>query len=161
MKRRRLVLSRKIKRAAPLQRMPVSPLARLKPYMDIFQHTAADEILAASSMAAGLPVTRDPDLDIPLPARPDGADGHAAGRMDLTRVAVQWRRDLADTVALRIADAVLFHERPLVDLDATNRWRKGTARDHLAIALKHFAALRGNVPNGARWRYVDNLHKRC
>ncbi len=153
--------SNKIKRAAPLLRMPVRPLDRLRSRMDVFQLTAADEILAASAMRAGLPVTRDPDLDVPMPARPHAADERQALRTDLTRTAARWRADLKDSLALAVVDEVLFHERALVDIDAANRWRKGTARAHLSTALKHFAALRGNAPRGVNWRYVDNLHKCC
>jgi hypothetical protein len=157
MKRRsaRPAVSNKIKRA-PLHRLAAAPLARLRAFMDVYQFTAADEILAAFRMQSGLPVVRDPDLDIPLsPARPDAADDHAARRTDLTGVQRQWRDDLRDSVPLRVADAVLFRETPLSALDVANRWRKGTARAHLEIALKHFAALRGNCPRGTRreWTY--------
>jgi hypothetical protein len=147
------VESNKIKRVPPSLRLSASPLSRLKSYMDIYQLTAADEILAAFKMSVGLPVQRDPDLDIPLPTRTDAADEHAAHRSDLVHTYPAWRRDLVDTVVLRVADAVLFHETALCDIDATNRWRKGTAREHLAVALKHFAALRGNCPRGAHWRF--------
>lgn len=123
--------------------------------MDIYHLTAADEILAAFKMSVGLPVQRDPDLNIPVPTRADAADDRAAHRSDLTHTYPAWRRDLVDTIPLRVADAVLFRERSLTDLDRLNRWRKGTARKHLDTALKHFAALRGNVPRGMakEWRY--------
>lgn len=136
-------------------RMSAAPLARLKPHMDMFEYQAADEILAAFKMAAGQPVVRDPDLDIPLLPRADAADDHAAHRSDLGKAYPTWRVDLRDTVPLRVADAVLFHEHSLADIDASNRWRKGTARSHLATALKHFASLRGNVPRGMRrdWKF--------
>lgn len=136
--------------------MPASPLSRLKAHLDIYQFTAADEILTAFRMANGLPVSRDPDLDIPLPSRFDDADEHAARKSDLVRVYVIWRHDLAGTQALAIVDAVMFTETPLATLDSRTRWRKGTARAHLAVGLKHFAALRGNVPRGARdWKFTS------
>lgn len=133
-----------------------SPLSRLARTLDIFQFTAADEIMAAYKMAACLPVSRDPDLGLPpSAARAGAADEHAACRSDLTDVQRTWRNDLRNSVVLRVAEAVLFHETPLSALDAANRWRKGTAREHLATALKHFAALRGNCPRGAarEWKF--------
>lgn len=149
-------LSKRIKRAPQSARMSAAPLARLKPHMDMFEYQAADEILAAFKMAAGQPVVRDPDLDIPLLPRADAADDHAAHRSDLVKAYPAWRADLRDTVPLRVVDAVLFHEHSLMDIDASNRWRKGTARGHLATALKHFAALRGNCPRGALrdWKFT-------
>lgn len=144
--------SNKIKRAPA--RMPHSPMSILKQCLDVYEFTAADEILAAFSMVNGLPVARDSDLDIPT-RQPqfDDADEHAARRSDLTRVYPAWRHDLAGTAALQVLDAVLFAETPLSALDRAQHWRKGTARIHLATALKHFAALRGNAPRGARWKY--------
>lgn len=135
--------------------MPVAPLSRLKTALDIYEFTAADEILAAFRLTHGLPLARDPDLGIPLAGpRADAADDYMARRTDLIRVYPEWRRDLKDTMALRILDAVLFHELSLTSIDSASHWRKGTARKHLAVALKHFAALRGNVPRGAHnWRY--------
>lgn len=148
--------SKRIRNAAPRTRMPASPLSRLKNSLDIYEFTAADEIVAAFRMANGLPVSRDPDLDIPIaPLRFDAADEHAAKVTDLVRIYLGWRRDLAGTAALSVVDAVLMTETPLSELDARAKARKGTAREHLAVALKHFAALRGNVPRGARnWKYV-------
>lgn len=136
-------------------RMPTSPLSRLKAGMDVYQFTAADEILTAFRMANGLPVARDPDLDIPTACpRFDDADAFAAKQSDLVRVYFQWRHDLANTQALAVVDAVMFAEMPLSDLDAARRERKGSARAQLAIGLKHFSALRGNVPAGVRdWKY--------
>jgi hypothetical protein len=150
--------SNKIKRAMTT-RMPSSPLSRLKNSLDIWEFTAADEFLNAFRMANGIPVARDPDLDLPMAElRFDAADEFQAKRNDLVRVYQQWRRDLVGTAALGITDAVLLQERTLTDIDATQKWRKGTARDHLAIGLKHFAALRGNTPRGARdWKYVPKV----
>lgn len=148
--------SNKIRKApgARTKRLPHSPLSRLKAGMDVYEFTAADELLAAFRMANGLPVARDPDLDIPMALRFDAADEHQAKRNDLVRVYETWRRDLAGTQPLRIVDAVLFAEIPLCDIDANQRWRKGTAREHLTTALRHFAALRGNTPRGVRgWKY--------
>lgn len=150
--------SKRIRNApgATRTRLSASPLSRLKNSLDIYEFTAADEIIAAFRMANGLPVSRDPDLDIPIsPLRFGAADEHAAKVTDLVRIYLSWRRDLAGTAALSVVDAVLMTETPLSELDARAKARKGTAREHLATALKHFAALRGNVPRGARnWKYV-------
>jgi len=142
--------SNKIKRAPGARcRMSAAPLSRLKPHMDVYEFTAADEILAAYKMAAGLPVTRDPDLDIPAgEARPDAADAHAATRTDLTATQRQWQADLRDTVCLRVADAVLPRG------DAPRRAGRGEslAQGHGARALGHGAAalrgLAGELPEG-------------
>lgn len=150
--------SKRIRNApgATRTRMSASPLSRLKNSLNVYEFTAADEIIAAFRMANGLPVSRDPDLDIPVaPLRFDAADEHAAKVTDLVRIYLGWRRDLAGTDALTVVDAVLMTETPLSELDARAKARKGTAREHLATALKHFAALRGNVPRGARnWKYI-------
>ena len=144
--------SKKIKHIA-WTRMPSSPLSRMK--LDLYQHTAADEILTAFRMANGLPVSRDPDLGIPArDPQFDDADEHMVRQSDLVRVYTAWRHDLRGTDALRVVDAVMFAEVPLLEIDATRVQRKGTAREHLAVGLKHFSALRGNVPAGVRdWKY--------
>jgi hypothetical protein len=155
LKRARPTLSNKIKRAPQGPRhFAASPVQRLRSKLSANEYTAADEILAAFRIAAGLPVARDPDLGIPLAPNPGAADDHAAKRFDIDKVYPIWRRDLRDTVQLRIADAVLFSETPLAELDAANRWRKGTARSHLDTALRHFAALRGNAPRGEQWKFT-------
>lgn len=135
--------------------MPSSPLSRLKRTLDLYTYQAADEIMAAFQMAHFLPVNRDPDLDIPQLARADAADEHAARRSDLVKAYPEWRRNLVGTMELRVADMVLVDEMSLTKVDADQCWRKGTAREHLNIALRHFAALRGNCPRGARvaWTY--------
>lgn len=145
-------VSNKIKRAT--QRMPAAPLSRLKRSLNAFTYQAADEILAAFQMAHSLPVNRDPDFEISQP-RADAADDHAAHRSDMVKAYPEWRRNLVNTLPLRIADMVLMDEMSLSAIDAEQRWRKGTAKVHLETALKHFAALRGNCPRGARreWTY--------
>jgi hypothetical protein len=135
--------------------MPSAPLARLKRTLDMYTYQAADEILAAFRMAHCLPVNRDPDFEVQQPPRADGADDHAARRSDLVKAYPEWRRNLVGTAALRIADMVLMDEMSLSQVDAEQHWRKGTAREHLDTALRHFAALRGNCPHGERgnWTY--------
>lgn len=136
-------------------RMPSSPMSRFKQCLDVYEYTAADEILAAYKMAFGLPVQRDPDLNIPIMPRADGADSRAAYQSDLTRVYPSWRRDLQGTLPGLVVDAALFQEIPLGEIDETQEWPRGTARKHFATALKHFAALRGNTPSGARdWNFT-------
>lgn len=123
--------------------------------MDVWEYTAAYEIVRANQMLNGIRSTSEDDFENPLKAiKIDVADSTAAQRVDLTRTWATWRNDLAGTTALAITEAVMLQERTLSDIDATQRWRKGTAREHLAVGLKHFAALRGNVPRGAHdWYY--------
>ncbi len=152
--------SKRIKNApgARTRRTLVSPLKRLQDVLDVYEYTAAYEIVSAFNLVNGIPTMRDDSFDDPLrPIQPDAADSHAAKRSDLLQVYQAWRRDLAGTPALMVLDAVLFQERSLVSLERENQWRQSpsTARKHFATALKHFAALRSNVPRGARdWKYV-------
>lgn len=144
-------------------RVSASPLARLHRTLDIYELTAADEIIAAFRMINGQPVTRDPTLGIPVgDIRPDAADDHAAFRSDLVTAYPSWRKDLGESLALTIAEATLIEERSLTALDALYGWRKGTARKHLATALRHFAYLRRNTPRGAgrEWRYVPTQQEK-
>jgi hypothetical protein len=131
-----------------------SPLARVKATLDVWELTAADEIVMAFRMAHGMPISHEPDLDIPpVPVRFGAADEHAAHKSDIGRVWPKWRADLKGTLPLTVADAVIIQDRPLFEIDADYHWRNGTARKHLATAIRHFAALRGNAPKGERWRY--------
>jgi hypothetical protein len=150
--RRKPKQSNKIKRAR--QRMAEAPLARLKRSLSIYEHTAADEIVAAHHLAAGLPAPRDPDLGIPSSElRSDAADDMAARRSDLCRVYSQWTSDLQGTIYLAVATAVLFVEHDPRRIDELRSQRKGTAKAQLIAAIRHFAALRGNVPAGIRdWK---------
>lgn len=138
--------TRREKKAATRTRMATAPLSRLRAHMDLYEFQAADEILAVYRMAAGMMVERDPDLAIPDRPNPGAADEHAARRTDLVKAYPAWRRDLRDSVPLRVVDAVFFHETPLVDIDIANHWPRGTARAHLTTALHHFAVVRGNAP---------------
>lgn len=152
--------SKRIRNApgARTRRTLVSPLKRLQDVLDVYEYTAAYEIVSAFNLVNGIPTQRDDNFDDPLrPIQPDAADSHAAKRSDLMRVYPVFRRDLAGTIQLAVLDAVLFGEQSLASLDRENQWRQSpsTARRHFATALKHFAALRGNVPRGARdWKYV-------
>lgn len=152
--------SKRIRNApgARTRRTLVSPLKRLQDVLDVYEYTAAYEIVSAFNLVNGIPTQRDESFDDPLrPIQPDAADSHAAKRSDLMRVYPVFRRDLAGTPALLVLDAVLFQERSFVSLEREHQWRQSpsTARRHFATALKHFAALRGNVPRGVRdWKYV-------
>lgn len=151
---KRTKTSRKIKRA--VQRMPKAPLTRLQNALSVNEYTAAYEILATSRLINGMRPHADPSFENPLAHVDfDAAERLAVRRTDLVKVYPRWRADLKDTVPLAIAEAVLFAEEPLADIDARHHWRKGTAREHLATALKHFAFLRFNTPAGIgkRWKY--------
>lgn len=139
-----------------LRRLSDSPVARLKArgLLNVWELTAADDILAAYRMAAGMPASRDPDLGMP-PAEPrsDAADDRAARRSDVARIYTQWRSDLRGTLALLVTQAVVIGELPLRAWERNMRVRNGTARAHLLTGLRHFAALRGNTPRWARdWK---------
>lgn len=144
---------------APTRHRSASPLETLvkRGVLNIHEHTAADEIIASYQMAAGRPVTRDPDLGIvPSPARPDGADGAAARRCDILVTYGRWKADLAREWPFVVTIRVLLEEQTLSDVDTWGGWRKGTARDHLLAGLRHFAALRGNTPRGVRgWKWRE------
>lgn len=133
-----------------------SPLARLKRRgtLNVFELTAADEILHAYNLSIGAPSTRDPDLGIPRgEARPDSATAAAATRIDVITTLQRWRKDLTGKLPGIITAAALFAERDLRALDAMHHWRKGTAQRYLLAGIRHFAALRGNTPRSARnWK---------
>lgn len=122
--------------------------------INVYELTAADEILAAYQITIGVPVTRDPDLGIP-PSKPraDAADESAAKRVDLVRVYARWRADVTATPVLLVTQAVVIGQLSLREVERECRLRNGQAREHLLIGLRHFAALRGNTPRGARdWK---------
>lgn len=132
-----------------------SPLARLKRMgaLNVWELTAADEIIAAFALSIGSPVSRDADLGIPTVARPDAADQSMAKRCDVLATYQKWRQELTGTVWLSVAVDVLLRERDPRDIDQVRQQRKGTAREVLMAAIRHFAALRGNLPRSARdWK---------
>jgi hypothetical protein len=144
-------------KAAPVQRhQSRSPLDVLKQRgsLNVWELTAADEIIAAHAMASGQRVVRDADLGIPAAEpRPGAADDAAARRSDLTDTLARWKRTLGDSWPKGVTIRVLIEERRLADVDDYCGWRKGTAKEHLLTGLRHFAALRGNVPRGVRgWK---------
>lgn len=138
-----------------IARLTESPLAYLKrrKVFNVWEFTAADEIICAHHSVAGIGQSRDASLGIRNQPQIDGADWTAAGRVDAIGKFHEWRIDLRGTDALAVATAILLDERSLRDIDQEFKWRKGTARDHLITAVRHFAALRRNTPRGMRWEY--------
>lgn len=135
-------------------RLSPSPLSRLRNSLDVYEFTAADEIIAGFQMSQGLPVARDESLGLPSgDFRFDSADDHAAKQSDLIETYGQWRADLHGTDELAIADAVIIAERALADLDASRHQRKGTARELLGRALRHFAWLRAPKRAPRDWEF--------
>jgi hypothetical protein len=134
--------------------MNEAPLARLKRTgrLDAFELTAADEIIFAYGVSIGSVGPRDSDLGIPATFRPDGADRAAARRVDTVVAYQRWRRELANTPALAAAIAMLLDERGARAVERDEGWRNGSGTAHLVSALRHYAALRGNTPRGARWK---------
>lgn len=157
-KRKPALASTKIKRAPGTKRsyIPEAPIVRIVEAhkLNIAESTAALDILVTSRRTFGLPAL-EIDSDTRPPIDFDAADDRAAKGTDLTRAYSTWRADLRDTIALRVADAVLLKETPLGAIDEANHWRRGTALDHLMVALRHFAVLRGNAPRGMarEWKY--------
>lgn len=144
---------------APPRHVTASPLDTLKRrgVLNIWEHTAADEIIAAHQIASGNPVRRDPDLGIvPGPARSDAADAAAARRCDILVTFATWKADLSRSWYYAVCMRVLIDEHNLSSVDTWGGWRKGTAKGYLLTGLRHFAALRGNVPPRASDWKVDN-----
>jgi hypothetical protein len=136
-------------------RVSESPAHRLKRKgaLNVYELTAVDELIAAHRMAIGEPVSRDDDLGIPRHSRHDAAENLAVHRSDLLVKYRQWSRDLAGTRAIAAALGALVHESPLRELERAEHWRSGSAMTHLRVAVRHFAALRGNTPRGVRgWK---------
>lgn len=156
--------SRRLRKAVPATESPQcvrvmeSPLARLKRRgaLNVWELTAADEIIAAYHMAAGAPVVRDADLGVPSASlRPGAADEQAARRSDLSRVFAQWQRELNGTAARAAVLGILVRETPLREIERRHAWRNGTATRYLIAGLRAFAALRGNTPRWARdWKWA-------
>lgn len=159
---------RKRKPATPAPAAPVrvseSPLARMKRggILSIWEFTAADEIVAAYNMSAGLPVSRDVDLGIPISEpRPDAADERAARKSDLVRTYTRWLAEVRGTDALAAVQGVILGELALRTIEREMHWRNGTAISRVRTGLRHFAALRGNTPRGARdWKITGHVYSK-
>lgn len=150
--------SNKIRKAPGARKyVTESPLARMvrNNLLNVYEHTAADEIIAAYQMDAGLPVARDPSLNIPQALRFDAADESAARRSDLLRIFPVWKADLKGTRELDVTLGVLIFDRDPRHLDEFFHVRRGTCRDCLVRGLRHFAALRGNTPRGVSGWKMD------
>lgn len=125
--------------------------------ISVHELTAIDELIAAYRLSLGEPIARDDDLGIPLRPRHGAIESGAGHRMDLLAKFEQWKRDLAGTRALAAALGVLIDESPMRELERERRWRSGSAKQNLRAAIRHFAALRGNAPRGARgWKMRPN-----
>jgi hypothetical protein len=134
-----------------------SPLTRIKRAgtLSVYELMAADEIIAANALVMGGSVSRDPDLGIPTDGvRFGAADSSAARQMDLVKVFRSWQNDMIGSTHLQIVKDVLLSEIGLHEIDKRRRWRNGTAKEHMLVALRHFAALRGNTPRSVKdWKY--------
>lgn len=156
--------------AAPLKEAPPrrvaheSPLARLKRTgaLNVWELTAADEIIAAFALSTGSPVSRDADLGIPRgDPRPDAADSGAARRSDLSVSYATWCADLGRETAGLVTVWTLLDELPLRECERRAGLRNGTGLACLLVGLRHYAALRGNVPRSAAgWKWVKPSQER-
>jgi hypothetical protein len=133
-----------------------APITLLRAELNIWEMTAAEDLLAAYRKSFGVSAARESDYEAPLgEMRFDAADDHAAHQSDLAKAYQAWRMDLASSRPFAVAKDVLFAEKSLAAVDKANRWRKGTARQCLGTALRHFAALRGNTPRGSHdWKFT-------
>jgi hypothetical protein len=135
-----------------------SPLARLKRTgaLNVWELTAADEIIAAFALSTGSPVRRDADLGIPASnPRPDAADSGAARRSDLSVSYATWCADLSKEVPGLVTVWTLLDELPLRECERRAGLRNGTGMAFLLQGLRHYAALRGNVPRSAvGWKWT-------
>lgn len=132
-----------------------APLLRLKlsRRLNINEYTAADEILHAHAISQGISNVRDPDLGFGGGTiRTDAADAEAAHRIDTLDKFKEWRDELKQTDAYNAVMDIIIGEQSFTKAERKNRWRHGTAFHHLRDGLRHFAALRGNVPRGENWR---------
>lgn len=138
-----------------------SPLARMKRLgsLNVWEFTAADEIIAAFALSTGSPVSRDADLGIPAAdPRPDGADAGAARRSDLLVAYTTWVLDVGREVPGLVTVWTLFDELPMREIERRASLRNGSGLSFLLQGLRHYAALRGNVPRSAQgWKWTGRV----
>lgn len=128
--------------------MKTSPVTRLRRRVNAQELAAADAIVNAYQASGGV---RSSALGMARAGfNGDAAQAMAAGRADALRRFSKWQADLRGTPAYDAAVSVLFHERTLRDTERLWHWRNGSCMQHLAVALRHYAALAGNLPRGAR-----------
>ena len=126
---------------------PIQRLAR-RGELNVYEQTAADEIVHAYHTSLGVAGSRDQALGLPsCGVRHGAADTDAAYRLDLVRTFSRWKDELRGRPEFDAAVAVLIEERSLRTLKG-----RDAAKDRVIAALRHFAALRGNTPRGVRWR---------
>lgn len=144
---------KKKKRKVVLKESPVERMGRLG-RLNVWEMTAADDLVRAFRTSAGLGASRDPLLGSGDGPRFGMADAAAVGRIDAIEQYRRWRRDLSGSGPLVAAVSILFDENTLRETEDTYHWRHGHGGQLLIAALRHFAALRGNTPRGARdWKF--------
>lgn len=142
----------KPKRKVVIRQSPVERMQRLG-RLNVWELTAADDLVRAFRSSIGAGSSRDPLLGVSNNPRPDSADAAIVGRMDAIEHYREWRRDLDGSEQLAAAVAILFDENTLRETERAMHLRNGHAGKLLIAALRHFAALRGNTPRGARdWK---------
>lgn len=122
---------------------PIQRLAR-RGELNVYEQTAADEILHAYHVSIGVARSRDHSLGLPSTGlRAGAAEKEAAYRLDLVRTYARWKDELRGRPEFDAAVAVLIEERSLRDLTGKN-----AAKERLIAGLRHWAAMRGNTPRG-------------
>lgn len=143
-----------IRAALRRSRSPLEHLKR-KRKLNSNEEAAADDLLFAHAIESGDPPVRKDDLGTKIDnERFDSEEADMVRHIDTFDKYREWRADLKQTEAYRVVISVLFDERPIADVARENRWGYGTTLKHFYAGLRHFAALRGNVPRGEKWRLV-------
>lgn len=140
--------------AKAVLRRSMSPIERLKKHKKLSgnEEAAATDLLFAYAIESGDPPVRKDDLGTKIDNDSNTEEVVAARRIDTFDKFREWRADLKHTNAYRVVTAVLFQEQPIADVARENCWGYGTTLKHFYAGLRHFAALRGNVPRGLKWR---------
>ena len=132
-----------------------APITRLrrKEKLNIWEDTAADELMNAYCIVQGVDYIRNPELGITESNRAGAANAEEVRRIDSIDKLREWQADLKQTSPMIAVTAILFGERSFGSVERENRWRRGEAFGYFRAGLRHFAALRGNTPRGEKWRY--------
>ena len=147
-------MTRAKRRSKKKRVVTVTPLKRLerRGVLNVWELTAADTLVRAFRISLGWSAPRDPALGLFEP-RANAIEHNTVVRLDTIERYRRWRKDLAGTPALAAAVSLLFDEDLIRACERGNHWRNGIAREHLRIALRHFAVISGNAPRGAHdWR---------
>lgn len=141
--------------AKAVLRRRAAPIERLRSKLNANEEAAADDLLFAHAIESGDPPVRKDDLGTKIDnERFDSEEANIVRHIDTFDKFREWRADLKHTSAYRVVTAVLFDEQPIADVARENCWGYGTTLKHFYAGLRHFAALRGNVPRGEKWRLV-------